>query len=257
MNCSHIIDEMVWSYSRITTYETCPYRFFLTYILKLDKKRLFFSDYGSFIHSIIEKHLTGELKKSELDKYYLSEFQNNVVGRAPNLSIFKNYFQQGLLYMKNFTFPYSNVLEVEKEISFNIKGKPFVGFIDAVAKDTGIVVVDNKSRDLKQRSTRKKPTKSDEELDKYLRQLYFYCIGILNEYKELPEKLCFNCFRSGTVITEPFVQEKFEDAQNWALEMIDTIRNTTEWTPNVDYFVCNHLCDMCHHCEYNRLSERR
>lgn len=257
MNCSHIIDEMVWSYSRITTYETCPYRFFLTYILKLDKKRLFFSDYGSFIHSIIEKYLTGELKRKELDRYYLSEFQNNVVGRAPNLSIFKNYFQQGLLYMKNFTFPYDNVLEVEKKINFEIKGKPFVGFIDAVAKDTGVIVVDNKSRDLKQRSTRKKPTKSDEELDKYLRQLYLYCIGILNEYKELPEKLCFNCFRSGTIITEPFVQEKFEDAQNWALEMIDTIRNTTEWTPNIDYFVCNHLCDMCHHCEYNRLSERR
>ncbi|MGN1156970.1 MAG: PD-(D/E)XK nuclease family protein, partial [Agathobacter sp.] len=63
MNCSHIIDDMVWSYSRITSYETCPYRFFLTYILKLEKKRLFFSDYGSFIHSIIEKYLNGELKK--------------------------------------------------------------------------------------------------------------------------------------------------------------------------------------------------
>lgn len=248
---------MVWSYSRITSYETCPYRFFLTYILKLEKKRLFFSDYGSFIHSIIEKYLNGELKKKELDKYYLSEFQKNVVGRAPNLSIFKNYFQQGLHYMKNFTFPYNNVLEVEKKINFTIGDKPFVGFIDAVANDVGIDIVDNKSRDLKQRSTCKKPTKSDKELDKYLRQLYLYSIGVKNEYKQLPENLCFNCFRSETVIIEPFNKEKFKEAQEWALGMIDTIRNTTEWNPNIDYFVCRYLCDQNHNCDYYRLSERR
>lgn len=257
MNCSHIIDEMVWSYSRITTYETCPYKFFLAYILKLDKKPLFFSDYGSFIHSIIEKYLTGGLRRNELDKYYLSEFKNNVIGRAPNLSVFKNYFQQGLSYMKNFAFPYDNVLDIEKKINFEIGGKPFVGFIDAVANDTGISVVDNKSRNLKKRSARKKPVKSDKELDKYLRQLYLYSLGIVKEYNSLPEELCFNCFRSGTIIKEPFIQEDFEKAQKWALDMIDIIRNTTEWIPNVDYFVCNYLCDMCDHCDYNRLSGRR
>ena len=195
--------------------------------------------------------------RKELDRYYLTEFKNNVIGRAPNLSIFKNYFQQGLYYMKNFTFPYNNVLEVEKEINFKIKDKPFVGFIDAVAKDTGIIVVDNKSRDLKQRSNRKKPIKSDKELDKYLRQLYLYSIGIFDEYKEFPSELCFNCFRTGAIIKEPFNKEKYNEAQDWALKMIDTIRNTTEWVPNIDYFACNYLCDMCHHCDYNRLSERR
>ena len=257
MNCSHIIDEMVWSYSRITTYEACPYRFFLTYILKLDKKRLFFSDYGSFVHKIIEKTLTGKLERDRLEIYYLTEFKNNVIGQTPNHSIFKNYFQQGLSYMRNFSFPYRNVLEVEKKIEFEIKGKPFVGYIDAVAKDTGIVVADNKSRDLKLRSNRKKATKTDRELGKYLRQLYLYSVGIRNEYKELPTELCFNCFRSGTVIKEPFVEENFESAQDWALDMIDTIRNTTEWVPNVNYFVCNYLCDVCHHCEYSRLSGGR
>lgn len=256
MNCSHIIDEMVWSYSRLTTFETCPYRFFLTYILKLDKKRLFFSDYGSFVHKIIEKYLTGELESDRMEMYYLTEWKNNVFGQAPNSSIFKNYFQQGLQYMRNFSFPYENIVKVEKKIEFKINEKPFVGFIDAVAADSGIIIVDNKSRDLKQRSGRKKPTKTDCELDKYLRQLYLYSTDIYNEYQKFPAELCFNCFRSGTVIKEPFVKEKYDDTQDWALDLIDTIRNTDDWVPNVDYFVCNYLCDVCHHCEYNHLSER-
>lgn len=72
MKYSHIIDEMTWSYSRITAYEDCPYRFYLKYIKKIKGVRHFFSDYGSFMHLIIQKFLTGELKKSELVGYYLT-----------------------------------------------------------------------------------------------------------------------------------------------------------------------------------------
>lgn len=254
MKCSHIIDEMVWSYSRITTYETCPYRFFLVYILNVEKQRLFFSDYGSFMHSIIEKYLTGVLKKCELDKYYLSEFYNNVKGKAPNISIFKNYFQQGLEYVKNFSFPFSDIVEVEKKVSFDIGDKKFVGIIDAVAKDeNGLIVIDNKSRNLKPRNPKKKTTKSEIELNKYLRQLYIYSKAVAQEYNQTPQKLCFNCFRNKSTIVEPFEFEAFEKSQRWALEMIETIRNTEEWMPKLDYFVCNHLCDVCSHCEYKQL----
>lgn len=249
---------MVWSYSRITTYETCPYRFLLTYILKLDRKRLFFSDYGLFMHSIIEKYLNGSLKRNELDKYFLFEFQNNVISKAPNISIFKNYFQQGLSYTKNFYFPYQNISAIESKVEFKVGNKNFVGFIDAVAEDDdGTIIIDNKSRNLKQRSNRKKTTNTDKELDKYLRQLYIYSIAIKQNKGVLPSKLCFNCFRTGTIILEDFSQEKYNETQEWALKTIDAISDEHDWLPNVNYFVCKNLCDVCHHCDYSRLSERR
>ena len=256
MNYSHIINEMVWSYSRIGKFETCPYQFLLSYIFGVEKKRLFFSDYGSFIHSIIEKYFNKDLKKRELSTYYLSEFQRNVVGKAPNISIFENYFQQGLSYLNNFDFPYSNVIAVEKKFHFRIGKRKFIGIVDAIADDNGIIIIDNKSRSLKPYSNRKKPTLSDMELDNYFKQLYLYSVGIKKEYKSLPKALGFNCFRTQTSIIEPFDNDRYIKTKKWATNTIDTIINNTDWSPKINYFICNNLCDVCHHCEYHSLGKR-
>lgn len=254
-NYSHIISDKswVWSYSRITAYEDCPYRFYLKYIKKLKGVRHFFSDYGSFMHLIIQKFLTGELKCSEIVGYYLTNFRRNVVGRAPNQNIFNNYFQQGLEYLKNAEMPSGEIIGVEKEVSFDLKGKEFIGYIDMVSRNQGIDIVDNKSRALKPRSNRKKPTISDEELDKYLRQLYIYAIPIEKEFNECPRNLCFNCFRTQTNIVEPFNKKVYEDTKKWALDTIENITKEEQWKPNIDWWKCRYLCDVCNECEYYQM----
>lgn len=253
MNCSHIISDMTWSYSRITAYEDCPYRFYLKYIKKIKGIRHFFSDYGSFMHLIIQKFLTGELKKEELVGYYLTNFRRNVVGKAPSQSIFQSYFQQGLEYLKNIKMPDDEIIGVEKEVSFNLNGKNFIGYIDRVSRNDGIDITDNKSRALKPRSKRKKPTKTDEELDKYLRQLYIYSIPIENEFHECPKRLCFNCFRTQTDIVEPFDKDAYESTKKWALDTIETISREDRWKPKIEWFRCKYLCDVCNECEYYQM----
>ena len=129
MNYSHIVDDMLWSYSRITTFEDCRYCFLLKYIKKIKgTERKFFADYGSFLHLIIQKYLTGELKKDELVGYYLLNFKENVVGKAPTYSIFQNYFKQGIAYLKNITFPKEKIIGVEEKVLFDLGDKKFVGF---------------------------------------------------------------------------------------------------------------------------------
>lgn len=253
MKCSHIIDEMTWSYSRITAYEDCPYRFYLKYIKKTMGVRHFFADYGSFIHLIIQKFLTGELKKDELVGYYLTNFRGNVVGKAPNSTIFMNYFQQGLDYLKNIKLPEEKTIGVEKEVSFELGGKEFIGYIDMISGDKDISIIDNKSRALKPRTKRAKPTKTDIELDKYLRQLYIYSIPIINEFHRYPKSLCFNCFRTQTEIVEPFNLEAYEETKKWALNTIENISNEEKWKPNIEWFRCKHLCDVCNECEYYQM----
>lgn len=250
MNYSHIIDDMTWSYSRITTYEDCPYRFYLKYIKKLKGEPLFFSDYGSFMHLIIQKYLTGELTREELPTYYLANFRKSVIGKAPNLAIFQNYFRQGLEYLRNIQPPEDEILGVEKEISFTLGEKKFIGYIDKVSRSDGIDITDNKSRALKPRTLRKRPTKSDKELDQFLRQLYIYSISVMNEYGEFPKHLIFNCFRTQTSIVEPFDLEKFKNTEKWALDTIDCISKETEWKPNIEWFRCKYLCDCNSQCEY-------
>lgn len=255
MKYAHIISDMTWSYSRITTYEDCKYKFFLKYIKHEPTVRHFFSDYGTFMHLIIQKFLIGELKESELVNYYLINFRKNIKGKAPNEKIYHNYFKQGMSYLATLKKEDEEILGVEREIEFEINGNNFIGFIDKVSRnDEGLIITDNKSRNLKERTTKKTPTKSDLELDKFLRQLYIYAVAIEQDCGELPQSLIFNCFRSSTQIKEDFNTEKYEEAKVWATGLIETITEEEDWSPNIDFFKCRYLCDVCESCEYFQLS---
>lgn len=255
MKYSNIIADFTWSYSRINQFEMCPYAFLLHYIKHTPKKPLFFSDYGSFIHKLIEQYLNEELTKEELPGEYLSRFKREVLGAAPNRDIFKSYFNQGYDYLSGINFPYKPLC-VEHRVEFTVGDKPFTGIIDCVAKEkNGIVLVDNKSRALKERSKRKKPTKSDEELDNYLRQLYLYSIPIKDTFHTYPVRLEFNCYRTGQWISEPFREEELERAKQWATDSIVTITENEDWSPKLDYWKCRYLCDLSDECEYFALSK--
>lgn len=247
-----LIEEMVWSYSRIKSFDDCPYRFFLKYIKKYEDEDKFYASYGTFMHKLIEQFYKGEITKEEMNIKFLFDFQKEVKGLRPKESTVEKYIRCGSEYLNSFTpFPYKMV-DVEKEVKFEIDGIPFVGFIDYLGeKDGEFYIVDNKSRDLKPRSGRKKPTVKDIELDDMLRQLYLYSAAIKQEYGKYPKSLCFNCFKSGVFIEEPFDEEAFDKACNWAKEKIEEISETGDFYPNQDFFSCLYICGVRNHCIYD------
>lgn len=243
----------------------------LKYIKGCDKTEHFFSQYGNFNHTIHQLYYSGELQTSDLADYYCIHFAEKITAKAPNLKLRENYFKSGLAYWRLFNGNRNAVCGVEKEVTFNICGKPFVGFVDLIENiphlyvrggcgnqsavrfddvEYELIITDHKSRDLKPRSSAGKYTLGDAELDNYLKQLYLYSIPISKEFGKMPDKLKFNCFRTGTEITEIFLQDKFEEAKKWASELIVTIENNEDWKPNIEYFKCKHICDMCDSCEY-------
>lgn len=240
---------MTWSYTRIDAYNPCKYRWFLKYIKKYKDNDMFYSDYGKFVHKIIEKYYTGELRKDELWVEFLTGFKTNVKGERPSEKIAKKYINAGLEYFKNFEpFPF-NMVAVEKEINFEIDGKHFVGYIDFLGeKDGDYYIVDNKSRDLKPYSKRSKPTKYDKELDDMLRQLYLYAEGVFQEYGKYPKQLCFNCFKNGEFIRVDFDINVLKYVKNWATEQIEIIENSDDFEPEENFFLCNYLCGVSGHC---------
>lgn len=251
MNYSNIISDFTWSYSRLTCFENCPYQFFLSYIKQVPKKHLFFSDYGSLMHSILELRLKGKLSDGELVGYYLQNFRKEVKAQAPNRKIFQTYFQDGLNYLTDFIFPYDDILGVEVRSEFQVGGKNFVGVVDCVAGLGNLTIaVDHKSRILKPMSRRQKPTKSDLELSAKLRQLQLYGMLIKDQFHKYPDRLDFNCFRSGEIISCPFDHSELETTKQWALDTIDRITYNDNWKPNMDYWKCRYLCDCSDHCEY-------
>lgn len=252
---SLITSGMTWSYSRITSFERCPYQFFLTYIRPQTQAPMFFSDYGSLVHEILGLFYEGKLKKEELVSSYLTNFFHRVRGRAPSSAVYQNYLQQGVDCLKAVQRPEEKILGVEQRVEFSVGDLPFVGFVDLILQDADgrLTICDHKSRALKPRSKSGKHTKSDEELDRYLRQLYLYSIPVTEQYGRKPDFLQFHCYRVGRTIREPFREPAFEDAKAWALETVQKINSETEWKPCIDYYRCRNLCGFHSFCEYYSL----
>lgn len=249
-----LIDDMTWSYSRIETFNSCPYRFFLKYIKQFKDADKFYASYGSFIHKLLERYYRGELTKDDMLMIFLSDFSKEVRGIRPNEMVVLKYINAGCEYLRTFSpFPYK-MIDVEKRIEFTIDKYEFVCFIDYIGIDeqTGdMYIIDNKSRDLKPRSSKETPTAKDKELDSMLKQLYLYAVAVEQEYGVLPKMLCFNCFKSGVFIKEQFNIQKYEEIKQWAVKSIEKIAQTEDFEPNRNFFSCLYLCGVNDHCEYD------
>jgi hypothetical protein len=207
------------------------------------------------MHSILEKYFKGELSIFELSEYYCDNYMNNVTESFPNhryVDLGESYYNQGKEYLDDFSgLEQYEVLGVEEKLALNIGGYNFTGYIDLTVKnqDGDIEIIDHKSRDLKPRSTRKKPTKSDAELDEYLKQLYLYSLYTYQKYNIYPKYLNFNAFRHNIWIQEPFDINKLEESKTWLIDTIHNIENENEFAPKPDKFFCSCLCEYRSFCE--------
>lgn len=245
-----LIQDFTWSYSRIEAFKSCRWKFFLRYIRGWREEDMFYASYGSFMHKLIERYYREELTKDEMLTEFLSGYKDAVKGARPANVSSSSYIEKGLEYLQGFEpFPYK-MLDVEKRIDFSVGNIPFTGIVDYIgSKDGELYIVDNKSRDLKPRSGRKKPTVKDKELDSMLRQLYIYAVGVEQVYGKLPKALCFNCFKNRQFIVEPFDKEKYEEAQQWVIDAVCEIEENMDWNSEYDYFQCNYLCGLHNKCE--------
>lgn len=251
INYAPVIDDMIWSYSRIRSFYDCKYRWYLKYIRMVKSKKMFFSSYGLFMHKILEEYYKGLITNKEAVSMYLSMYVDHVAPLAPNHTVARNYFEDGLSHLANINPMKYETLMVEKEVRFCVGNYRFVGYIDYIGKSSnGVAIVDHKSRNLKPRSKKGKKTRSDIELDQYLNQLYIYSIPISDMFGLEVKSLCFNCFRSNTFIDEPFEEEKLSESKEWLVSSISKIRSESEFKPSPDYFKCSYLCDVHHECEY-------
>jgi len=243
----------------VKTFDDCAYKWFLKYIKlpNIESKELFFASYGIFMHELLQAYNNGQKTADQIKKEYLTGFKTHVKAAAPSEAIFKSYFLDGLQYLNSIQPSGNKILSVENKAEFIIRSKPFVGYIDLIEQDNSgsILLIDNKSKVLKPRKVGKKPTKADNELNTYLKQLYLYSHYIFIQYGKFPSKLCFNCFRKGLFIEEPFNQEAYENAIDWFLNKIDEIISAQEFRPSIEYFKCQNICEMQDYCEYYKISK--
>lgn len=259
---NYLIDQMTWSHSRISSYLTCPYQFFLKYIEMEEEDPMFLAQYGSFVHEILARYYSGEFSRADALDYYLTQFRSSVQGKPPSMTVFENYYTQGLDCVKRLSPLVDSgieVLDVEHRFDFQIDGYPFVGIVDLMYRDSegSLCIMDHKSRTLKKPSSRQKPTKTDIELAFYTRQLYLYSVPVAENYRKNPDFLTFNCYRSGEVIKQKFRFDAFEEAKQWALGAIHKIEEEKDWRPDLSWWRCKYLCGFGRSCEYAQMAGDR
>ena len=262
-----LLDRMTWSFSRVTSYTHCPKMFKLTYIDHKDKLPNGFSDYGTFLHELLESYYLGETDLWDLLSKYKEEYDEAVPSVFPpnkHVDLKQSYFEAGRQYLASFEDPWSDceILGVEQKVETIVNGYKFVGYIDLVLRDPEgrIIIVDHKSR---------AKFKNEIERRDYLHQLYLYSLYVKETYGEYPYKLVFNVFRFGIIDETIFEEEELEITKRWFVNEIHRIYGDEKFQDAIairftkqgkklkefkkDDFFCNYICSVRRSC--NRSSD--
>lgn len=253
-----IIDNMLWSFSRLNSFYNCPHEWYQKYIMKEYGENGFFGEFGSCCHTVLEKFAKGEIDLFSVSEEYKKQFLETVVHDAPPnkyVDIKQSYYDKGLDYFDNIDLDLEQyeILGVEKEVRFKIDNKEFIGFIDLLLKEkeTGkIIILDHKSASIKILKSGKVSKGDQEHVREFIRQLCLYAIPTIEEYGKVDE-LWWNLFKDKNWLKLPWTQEDQDEAVQWAKDTIKLIENEKDYPCNPDFYYCNYLCSQRHNaCPY-------
>lgn len=239
-----------YSYSKIKCFLSCPFCFYNKYFERPEKDNPCLltshgmSEFGNFMHKILENYEIGELELYDLLSYYTNNYDKEIksdftlkMTEKFSKDFSKDYYDSGKVYLEYFEgFNDFKILEVEYAFEEIIKDFIFVGKIDLIAedKDGNLIIIDHKS---------KSRFKNKAEKKDYARQLYLYAYAIKQKYNKYPKFLMFNMFRNNKWEVFDFNIEEYNDAINWLINMVKEIENTLEFNPVKNTFFCWNFCD--------------
>lgn len=185
---------------------------------------------------------------------YQAGYDEAVTLRFPKIS--KNadeaYYLAGYDYFSKFqcVVPGATIIESEKKHVIDLFGADFSGVLDMVLMlpDGREAILDHKSSSMSQFTGKK--------LNEKFRQLYLYAEIRRRVSGKFPDALIFNLFRESRVIERPFHMNEYEEAMEWAHEIIDDIAYMYnnfgdlefEWPTKQSLFYCRNLCDVTADC---------
>ena len=252
---SFIIDQMMWSFSRLNSFYNCKKEWKLHYIDCYKSRDSAFSQFGTLVHKGLEKFEKGEISLFEIVDWYNDNFDKYVTERFPfnqYKDLRQSYYEVGLNYFENIDLMLdkNQVLGIEKRVEFEIDGVPFVGYIDLLLEDkkTGeITILDHKSASLKFLKSGKISKSDEAHFLEFKRQLYLYSIAVRKEFGKV-DYLQWNMFRDGRQVVIPWNKREYNEAIKWARDTLAAIKNETEWEEKYDRFYCDNMCGMRDHC---------
>ena len=252
---SFIIDQMMWSFSRLNSFYNCKKEWKLHYIDCKETRDSAFSQFGTLLHVGNEKFEKGELTLFDVVDWYKDNFDTYITEKFPfnaYKDLRESYYQSGLAYFEgiNLELEKYNILGVEKRVKFKIDDVPFIGYIDLLLEDkkTGdISILDHKSASLKFLKNGKVSKGDEQHLLDFKRQLYMYSKAVKEEYGHI-EFLKWNMLRDNREIVVPWNSREYYETIKWVRDTLKAIKEETVWEEKYDKFYCDNMCGMRDHC---------
>ena len=251
-------DKHKYSYSQLSSYDECPYGFYLQRIEGLEEEATnAFAERGTLIHDLLDQWAKKTITKDQMLEEYEKRYSNEVVTAWPRMMASKGYaqkaYESGVQFLESFDeFEGFKVLSAEEKFTIDLplsdgSTRPFVGIIDMMLQDikTGdLIICDHKSKSLQ-------AFKKDE--DKMYRQQLLYATYVNEHYGRFPEIMMFHLFNeSGCKMVRLFGLEQYRETIDWATKQIIAMENNSvlDWLmckEKSDFF-CWELCSSRHSC---------
>lgn len=248
-----------YSFSKLKTFYNCKLYYYMHYYDKsLQEESHGTSEFGSFVHEILEKYAKGELEIYELLPYYKEHYSQNVVSSfslkmSENFSkdMAQRYYESGENFLENFSGFDFDILDAELQFDLPYSNLFFLnGKIDLIArKDEDIYLIDYKS---------KGNWKSKSEKEEYSKQLYLYAWAIKQIYGVFPKKMAFYMFRINKWEWFDFSEQKMFEVLNWAKNVVEEIESEFDFSPETDNngnivvdFWKRNFCGIRNSCKYH------
>lgn len=219
-----------YSYSQLSSFSECPFGYYLKHIEGKEEASNAFAEFGSLIHSILDKWAKGIITKEEMPEEYMKRYEEVVKTSFPRFLAAKGYttkaYEMGLEYLTNFDgFPGYEVVSAEEEFDMPLKltdgtSRPFIAYVDLVLRDEftgGLVVMDHKSKSW---------AEFRKHRDEMYKQQFLYSYFVHEKYGEWPVTTAFNLFKeNGKIDEREFTKEEFEATMQWATDAIHAIES--------------------------------
>ena len=248
-----------YSHSQLSTYETCPHQYKLSYIDKIKVETEGIEAFmGSRVHDALEK-LYRDLKVTKLNSleeiidYYRQSWEKNwnemvqIIRKGYSAEDYRRLGEKCITdyYKRYYPFDQGKTLGLEENIYFPLdqeKGYSIRGFIDRLALlDHSILEIHD------YKTSGRLPTQENVNSD---RQLAFYQMGVVGKWKDIQEiRLIWHYLAFDTEIRSSRTPEELHRLRRKTLELIQKIETDRQFLPKEG--------PLCNWCDYQGFCPKR
>jgi RecB family exonuclease len=241
----------VYSFSRLTTWNTCKGGFHRKYNLNDKGEDNWFSRFGTLAHDIFEKVDRKEIPASQSLKEWAARYDEEVLlgAEAHEEPWMDNWLKDACRFFAEFKGWRTEAVWIEEHIEvesdYHFKGQyfpfKFQGYVDRLSR---LPNGDFSMQDYKC----SKPYKGTDLKEKQ-RQMYLYSAAVKERFGVFPKNLIFMHFRQNAPVIIPFKESDYLEAWEWAAKTvaeIETYEGDYQLTDN-GYF-CQSICNYRKDC---------